>query len=74
MIDIKYIMTSKGPIIFLGSLSHVDFKHFNPTSAGFVSIDIDKKEAKAIKSSFSLGIGPGGNDSDILTLMLFPKK
>lgn len=32
----KYVMTDTGIIVFPPTFNHSDFKHFNPTSAGFI--------------------------------------
>jgi hypothetical protein len=39
----KYIRTADNQIIIFGEgLKHSDFKHFNPASAGFISIGVNK--------------------------------
>lgn len=34
--DKKYVMTGHGIIVFPGTFAHADFRHFEPTSAGFI--------------------------------------
>ena len=43
MARVKYIRTKNNEIIIFGELmQHSDFRHFNPVSAGFISIGIGK--------------------------------
>ena len=55
----KYIVTNGCIIVFSAALKHSDFKHFNITSAGFVSFGVDKDNntsARCYGESTSLGI------------------
>lgn len=49
----KYIMTDKGFLIFSAIMSHSQFKHLHPTSAGFCEIypDVDEDGDQIVKVS-----------------------
>jgi hypothetical protein len=56
---VKYIKTKDGKIIvFPGTMMHSDFKHFEPTSAGFVEFYIinDEVRCRCYGESISLGL------------------
>lgn len=64
MQKIKYIMTiSLIPVLFPEALKHEDFKKFNPVSAGFCSIDFNKKEVRTYGKSISLGLESDPSDA-----------
>jgi hypothetical protein len=56
----KYIITSnKVIIVFPELLQHSEFKHFNPTSAGFISFGVNKEgnpSCSCYGESISLGL------------------
>jgi hypothetical protein len=56
----KYVVTEDGIIIVFPELiQHSDFKHFNPTSAGFISIGVNKEgnpTCSCYGKSVSLGL------------------
>lgn len=50
MSNVKYIRTKDGEIIVFSSLQqHSDFKVYEPVSAGFVSIGVNKDRQPTIK-------------------------
>lgn len=69
MSSAKYIVSSDGRmIVFSAALNHSDFKKFNPISAGFIAIGLDKEgnpDCTCYGKSESLGIGAGDQDSAI---------
>jgi hypothetical protein len=73
MNEIKYVMTSIGPILFGGGMKHSDFTQYEILSAGFVSISTNKigqVEAMAYGESISLKIKSDSNDSRKITKFL----
>lgn len=65
----KYVITSKGPIIFPESIQHSEFKHLNPTSAGQVFFHADKDIVKVlcVGESLSLRLKSDPGDAAIIT-------
>lgn len=73
----KYIMTSRGPIIFPNNFNHSDFKNIGPDidlkSAGIVVCDIGedcKVHAVTVGSSITLGLYAKEEDSEDLELFI----
>jgi hypothetical protein len=59
-------------IIFPEVIEHKQFKHLNPISAGFISIDHENKRARCYGDSFTLGIDSRGSaDSYFAIQQLF---
>jgi|TARA_R110000868_G_scaffold359816_1_gene621751 hypothetical protein len=56
----KYVITEdKVIIVFPELIQHSEFKHFNPTSAGFISIGVNKQgnpSCSCYGESISLGL------------------
>ena len=56
----KYVITEdKVIIVFPELIQHSEFKHFNPTSAGFISIGVNKQgnpSCSCYGDSISLGL------------------
>lgn len=54
----KYIICKRGAILFSEAMSHADFKHFDPVSAGFFSVYATSAgiEVACYGSSVSLGL------------------
>ncbi len=70
----KYVITQDGTVIvFGGGMAHSDFKHLQPTSAGFVYFNVDKDgkiEPQCFGESKSLGIGSNPQDAIPIRLQL----
>jgi hypothetical protein len=59
-LNTKYVITEdKVIIVFPELIQHSEFKHFNPTSAGFISIGVNKQgnpSCSCYGESISLGL------------------
>ena len=68
----KYIITKTGcPILFGQAQQHSEFKHFNPTSAGFCNISFDDHyKVQCYGESTSLNLASSQNDSIKIEVML----
>lgn len=70
MAKVKYIRTKDNKIIAFGELfQHSDFKHFNPISAGFISIGIGNDgnpDCSCYGESISLGLKSLEDDTQLV--------
>ena len=62
----KYVMTSKGPILFPETFGHDDFLIFEPISAGFVIIT--DNSCHTYGKSISLNKEPDTYDSTLINM------
>lgn len=69
-------MTDRGPIIFLDSFEHNEFKQFNPSSAGFVDLHAmpsgygAKISVTVYGESIGLKLEPDSDDQKIIERIL----
>jgi len=75
MDDLKYIKTKKGFIImFPGTFSHSNFKHFEPISAGFVSVGVNSDKeisCRCYGESIGLKLKPSEEDKFLIEMQYF---
>ena len=68
----KYVMTSRGPIIFPDTFMYVEFSKFKPSSAG--QVIIDKDGIMTFGDSLSLNLKPKENDDALIARAFGIKK
>lgn len=69
MLLLKYVICEDiTPILFSAPLSHKDFKHLNPTSAGFVHVD--GEIVHTYGESTTLGMVPHERDAKLIKKLL----
>lgn len=70
----KYVITNEGRIIVFPELfNHSDFKHFKPTSAGFISFGVNKDgnpTCSCYGKSISLGLESCPSDTQLAKYQL----
>ena len=69
---LKYVMYNNGPILFGQSSSHSEFRHFNPTSAGFCTINFEnyRYSVDVYGGSISLKLKADERDKILIELIL----
>lgn len=72
MDKLKYIRTEYDIVIFSSTISHDTFKSLKPKSAGFCSVNGDKRTVSCYGESWSLGIQSNPKeDSELATRQVF---